>query len=123
MFKHMIFVYNKHRKTLPDSLAVDLSKWMFLGRYVGFWSSKWCHANATNYTRIDHPERGGCPNANTLILQDIRFFDVKGTRITITLQQTDFHHMTLPHNVKYVELCVRKQKNNNNYHMLNIHEA
>ena len=71
MFKHMIILYDKHRMHVPDSLVIVLCEWMFLGRYVGFRSGKWCHNNHTNYTQIDDPEWGDRPNAIALIQQDI----------------------------------------------------
>lgn len=118
MFKHMVALYKKHSVNGSDSLVVALCEWMFLGRYVGFCSGEWCHTSPTKYARIDDPEWGDRPDAVALIQQDITFLDANGMLLQITPQQISKHHPTLPPEVAYVELRIRKQKNNDNYQTL-----
>jgi hypothetical protein len=118
MFHHMTKLYNKHAKHSPDSLIVALCEWIFLGRYTGFRSSEWCHESPTTYARINDPEWGERPDAIALIPQDITFFDKSGSRINIDEEQTGIHHEFLPPAIEYVELRIRKQKNNDNYQTL-----
>lgn len=118
MFIHMAKLYNKHAKHSPDSLVVALCEWIFLGHYVGFRSGEWCHESPTKYAHIDDPEWGNRPDAVALIPQDITFFDKAGSRINIKEEHKNNHHTALPPAIKYVELCIRKQKNNDNYQTL-----
>jgi DNA-dependent RNA polymerase auxiliary subunit epsilon len=116
MYHHMISLKNKFCKSHPDCLVVALCDWMFLGRYVGFRKSEWCNDHKTSYAKIDDPEWGTRPNPLSLIKEDIQFFSSSGAPVTLT--EATLLTRDLPEAIAYVELLIRKQKNNDNYQTL-----
>ena len=116
MYHHMIKLRSRYSESHPDCLVVALCDWMFLGRYVGFRKSEWCNDHKTAYTKIDDPEWGSRPDALSLIKEDIQFFSSTGA--PVTLPEAALLTRDLPEAIAYVELLIRKQKNNDNYQTL-----
>ncbi len=117
MYHHMLRLYKKYVQTDPDSLITSLCEWMFLGRYVGFRREEWCNEKSHEYTRIDDPLWDG-PDARSIILEDFTFYDANQAPVRLSAQPWDIPLHDLPPNIAFVELCIRKQKNNDNYQKL-----
>ena len=114
MYEHMLVLYEKYYTKDPDCLLVSLCEWMFLGRYTGFRREEWCNEKSTEYTRITDPLWVG--NATrSVAIEDFTFFDAKGAPIKIPKSLWCKPLPTLPSDISFVELCIRKQKNNDNF--------
>jgi hypothetical protein len=114
MYEHMLVLYEKYYTKDPDCLLVSLCEWMFLGRYTGFRREEWCNEKSNEYTRITDPLWVG--NATrSVAIEDFTFFDAKGAPIKIPKSLWCKPLPTLPSNISFVELCIRKQKNNDNF--------
>ena len=118
MFEHFLALYAKLAKRHPDALVPATLEWLFLSRWVGPRKSEWCSDSPTTYKTIDDPEWGDRPNALQFIFQDFRFLSSSGAELEITKPMWHDPHATLPPDFAYVELRVRKQKNNDNYQKL-----
>jgi len=90
---------------------------LFLGRYTGFRCEEWCNEKPTEYTRIIDPLWEG-NDARSMVIEDFAFFDAKGAPVKITKAIWRQPLSQLPTNVDFVELCIRKQKNNDNFQRL-----
>ena len=118
MYHHLIDCYESAPLGHPDSLDRAMAEWLFLGRWIGPRKSEWCGDSATSYRTIDDPEWGDRPNALPFILQDFRFLTESGAECPITREHWSDPYMDLPKDFAYVEVRVRKQKNNDNYQKL-----
>jgi hypothetical protein len=117
MFANMIDLYKQYQLTAPDSLVAALFEWISLGRYTGFRSIEWCHDNEHTYSRISDPLWDG-PEAEALIMEDIVFLTASGKRVHVTTRKPLPPTEPIPKGIKYVEITIRKQKNNQNYQKL-----
>ena len=118
MYRHLVHEYESSVSGHPDSLGPALAEWLFLGRWVGMRKSEWCGDSPTSYKTIDDPEWGNRPNALPFIFQDFRFFTQGGAEVVLSKQHWSDTSMEPPRAIAYVELRVRKQKNNDNYQKL-----
>jgi hypothetical protein len=114
MFTFLVKLYKQHRKSSPDGLITALCEWFFLGRYVGFRSAEWCHDSPTTYKRIEDDEWGDRPDSLAIILQDFSFESLDGSPVVIPTSWYGRHFTSLPPNIHYTTLEIRKQKNNDN---------
>lgn len=114
MFHFILELYKQHRKNSPDGLISALCEWLFIGRYVGFRSAEWCHESPTAYKRIEDEEWGDRPDSLALIFQDISFSSHDGSPVAVPSEWWGRHFTSLPPNVHYLTICIRKQKNNDN---------
>ena len=114
MFKHMLTLYKKYYTTDPDSYVVSLCEWIFLGRYTGFRREEWCSEKAHEYTTIDDPLWDG-NKVRSIAIEDFTFYNSNNAPVTITQDMWSRPNSTLPDNISFVEVCFRKQKNNDNY--------
>ena len=114
MFKHMLTLYKKFHVSDPDSFTTSMCEWMFLGRYTGFRREEWCNEKSHEYTIIDDPLWVG-NKTRSVAIEDFRFFDHNNAPVTITPDMWKNPQATLPRNIAFMELCFRKQKNNDNH--------
>ena len=93
-----------------DSLASALIDWLFLGRFVGYRSIEWCQKKQKEYEKITHKYWTG-PDSYAFIYEDFQFLDACKRPIydLATAAPTD---------VYYVNICFRKQKNDQNYEII-----
>ena len=118
MYEHLLERYAEASRIHPDAQPAALMEWLFLGRWVGPRKSEWCGESATSWRTIDDPEWGDRPNALPFIFEDFRFLSASGQEIFITKEHWSDPHLAPPKELAYVELRVRKQKNNDNYQKL-----
>ena len=118
MFEHLLDTYAGYNKEHSDAKTPAIIEWFLLGRWVGPRKSEWCSDSPTEYKRIDDPEWGDRPDALPFIFQDFRFLTFDGREIKIQRHHWQRHTSTLPPEFAYMELRVRKQKNNDNYQKL-----
>ena len=121
MYEHLLEKYAKASQSHnPGAQPAALMEWLFLflGRWVGPQKSKWCGKSATSWRTIDDPEWGNRPNALPFIFDDFWFLSASGQEIFITKEHWSDPHLALPKELTYVELRVRKQKNDDNYQKL-----
>ena len=117
-FDHMLTLYKIYHQKDADCLVVCLCEWLFLGRYTGFRREEWCNEKGDEYNRIDDPAWSDRPDARSAILEDFTFFDNNGTRVAIGKSLWERPLSDLPDTISFVEICIRKQKNNDNYQKL-----
>ena len=118
MYEHLLTQYTSASASHPDAEQTALMEWLFLGRWVGPRKSEWCGDTATSYRTIDDPEWGDRPNALPFIFDDFRFLSSSGQEIFLTKEHWSDPHLEPLKEISYVELRVRKQKNNDNYQKL-----
>ena len=114
MYEHMLVLYRRFHMKDPDCLLVSLCEWLFFGRYTGFRREEWCNEKPSEYTRITDPLWEG-NDTRSVAIEDLTFFDAKGApfRVDKPLWRKPLHQ--LPPDIAFVELCIRKQKNNDNF--------
>ena len=114
MYEHMLVLYKKFFLKDPDCFVVSLCEWLFLGRYTGFRREEWCNEKAHEYVRIDDPLWEG-NDVRSVAIEDFTFFDTKGAPVQVPQTTWNEPASQLPTNIAFVELCIRKQKNNDNF--------
>ena len=108
MFHHML----KVATTSPsDDFHCAATDWSLLGRYTGFRKSEWCQDSPHSHARITDPLWGDRPDSVAVIAEDFVLKDADGIVIPITLS-------TPPSAVRFAELRIRYQKNQDNYQIL-----
>ena len=118
MYEHMLNMYKASKSQAPDTLEPALIEWLLLARWVGPRKSEWCSDSPTVYKTIDDPEWGDRPNALPFIFDDMVFKSHNGTVVSIPQSTWADPGASLPADIGYLELTVRKQKNNDNYQKL-----
>lgn len=114
MYEHMLILYRKYYTKEPDCLLVSLCEWMFFGRYTGFRREEWCNEKPHEYTRITDP-LWTSNTTRSVAIEDLSFFDAKGAPIRFPKSLWQKPLPALPADIAFVELCIRKQKNNDNF--------
>lgn len=118
MFEHLLGMYQAYKKKHPDALTPALIEWLLLSRWVGPRKSEWCSDSPTTYKTIDDPEWGNRPKALPFIFDDFVFTTKGGQRVVIPESTWSNPAADLPRDIEYLEITVRKQKNNDNYQKL-----
>jgi hypothetical protein len=113
MFTHMLQSRDSHHGDSFQSVATD---WSLLGRYTGFRKSEWCQDSPHHFLCITDPLWGNRPDSIAVIAKDFTLKDSNGITVPVTLATT----LSLVH---LAELCIRYQKNQDNYQVLTYSAA
>ena len=108
MFHYLSRLY---KCTSIDSFVHVIIDWIVLGCYTGFRKSEWCSDHQDSFDTINDPNWGDHTMALPVIAKDFGSSTKTSHRIRDLTSTPD-------DTIMFTSLCIRKQKNNDNGHML-----